>query len=166
MTLQKIITRAADLARPEENWTMRPRVILALQVACSLLQLSRTHWLAKRCESSSIQFQRIAENGQRMVPIEPNKPFLAKRNPPDVDKADSESRARPLVLDLGIVLMEIWCSQTLQQRCAQRTIPKPIAFSDRQHFAIDWAKELPQLACPSLYSYNRAIRTVYRVHDL
>lgn len=160
ITLEKVIERATDPTKPEANWSWKQRMILALRLGCSLLQLNRTHWLATRYTSSSIYFQRIGNGNMKMVPgaappFEADQPFVARFDPPGFDADEPESLAHPLVLDLSIVLMEIWSKTTFGRRCVQRCLQNLSTYHERRQGADEWLSELDPDMAPH---YKRAVK--------
>jgi hypothetical protein len=110
--------------------SMKERLILAVQLAASLLQLYSTPWLSNRWSKRDISFlktaffaNQVSNTGQPQRPVNVSKPFVSQRlvAPTALQQSGPTSTAsprhsNPTLLDLGIILLELYFGQNIEQK--------------------------------------------------
>jgi hypothetical protein len=110
--------------------SMKERLILAVQLAASLLQLYSTLWLSNRWSKRDISFlktalfaNKVSNTGQPQRPVNVSKPFVSQRlvAPTALQQSGPTSTAsprhsNPTLLDLGIILLELYFGQNIEQK--------------------------------------------------
>lgn len=157
ISLEYLIDRASCPTNAEAKWDFQHRITLAFRLSCTVLQLNRTHWLESSCSSSTIFFRRISgsvgSTGQ--LPFEADHPFVTRSDPPGFLEGQPSPWARHVVLDLGIVLMELWKLQTFMTWSMQRQRPLGESFDERFSSAKLWLAEIEPTVLPC---YKQAVR--------
>ena len=139
------------------------RMFLALKLSSNLLQLLQTQWLASPWSSDVISFlvrQHVAaKSGSQEQNVDVSRPFISLV----FDTATSshpQQKVEPKVvlLELGILLLEIWHEMTLETRFA---ITEAVTnYYERQRLATEWFDDMSN-PLPELY--DRAVsRCIFR----
>ena len=131
------------------------RMQLALRLASSLLQLLKTGWL-ERAWSKDVVFFLVQPGEQTQVLL--NRPFV--RSTFDGSRAASHSiEPKVALLELGILLLEIWHKTTLESRFGLEQAPT--AYYDRMARAVEWLDDVDE-PLPDLY--DKAVAHCLRVN--
>ena len=131
------------------------RMLLALRLASSLLQLLQTHWL-DRAWSKDVVFFLVRPGAQTQDFL--NRPFV--RCTFDGMRTASRSiEPKVALLELGILLLEIWHKTTLEARFGLEKAPT--AYYDRMARAVEWLDDVDE-PLPDLY--DKAVAHCLRVN--
>jgi hypothetical protein len=133
------------------------RMLLALRLASSLLQLPRTPWLESPWSKDVVYFvahpvgpataQQSAEMSQTSLQADFQRPFVACTF--NGTQGDPKSvQPKIAMLELGILLLEIWHKTTLERRF--RFEEAPTAYYDRMARAVEWLDDVDE-PLPDLY---------------
>jgi len=147
VTLHVLILKSSSTHDRDQKLPLMSRLRLALTLVSATLQLSSTNWLKKGWSKDSICFLRPADPNAPALPLNPanidiTKPVLCEEfmsSPPNVniDPHDS-SGARSVLLELGIVLLELWNEMTLEQNYAKTNYPVRDDYFSRLSLAQRW----------------------------
>ena len=126
---------------------LKPRMMLALRLASNLLQLCRTPWLQTPWSKENIFFLRrpsVAGNQYDFT-----RPFISLTFNDHISNAQIQ-RIDPKVafLELGILLLEIWNTQTLEMHFPEKQ--NPLEYYQRLALAIEWLDDMSN-PLPELY---------------
>ena len=131
------------------------RMLLALRLASSLLQLLQTSWLDRAWSKDVVFFLT-----RPVAPVEIllNRPFVrctfgGKRT------ASHNIEPKMALLELGILLLEIWHKRTLEARFGLETALT--AYYDRMARAVEWLDDVDE-PLPDLY--DKAVAHCLRVN--
>ena len=138
-----------DLSTPEsvsleealksQLWlTPQYRTQLGMDIAASLLQLQTTHWLQESWTDRAIRFVRHRLGGQTLVDC--SKPFIA-RTFPNIGPLHTDDHVKSDLLELGILLLEIWNLQTFDSWALSSGTELKPGYYARMTPAIQWLAE-------------------------
>ena len=120
------------------------RMLLALRLASSLLQLLQTHWL-EQAWSKDVVFFVVQPGAQAQVSL--NRPFVRCAFG-GTQTASHSVEPKVALLELGILLLEIWHKTPLEVRFGLETAPT--AYYDRMARAVEWLDDVDE-PLPDLY---------------
>ncbi|KAK2607024.1 hypothetical protein N8I77_005733 [Diaporthe amygdali] len=99
---------------------LKPRMQLSLRLASSLLQLLHTQWIAQTWSKNMVFFLVPGKPTGliRQAQVDLNRPFIACKFSGSADGQQNRSFLDPksALLELGILLLEIWHGMTLEAR--------------------------------------------------
>ena len=131
------------------------RMLLAVRLASSLLQLLATSWLDHAWSKDAVFFL-IQPGTQAQILL--NRPFV--RCTFGGMRTTSQSiEPKVALLELGILLLEIWYKTTLEMRFRLGTAPT--AYYDRMARAVEWLDDVNE-PLPDLY--DKAVAHCLRVN--
>ncbi|CAF9908296.1 hypothetical protein IMSHALPRED_006633 [Imshaugia aleurites] len=131
------------------------RMLLALRLASSLLQLLQTRWL-DHAWSKDVVFFLVRPGPQAQVFL--NRPFV-RCTFGSMRTASCSIEPKVALLELGILLLEIWHKTTLEARFGLETAPT--AYYDRMARAVEWLDDVDE-PLPDLY--DKAVAHCLRVN--
>ena len=131
------------------------RMLLALRLASSLLQLLQTRWL-DHAWSKDVVFFLVRPGAQAQVFL--NRPFV-RCNFGGMRTASHSIEPKVALLELGILLLEIWHKTTLEARFGLDIAPT--AYYDRMARAVEWLDDVDE-PLPDLY--DKAVAHCLRVN--
>ena len=131
------------------------RMLLALRLSSSLLQLLQTHWL-EHAWSKDVVFFHVKAGGTGQVLL--NRPFV-RCTFGGIQKASSCIEPKVALLELGVLLLEIWHKTTLEARFGLNEAPT--AFYERMARAVEWLDDVDE-PLPDLY--DKAVAHCLRVN--
>ena len=135
-----------------ENFPLKPRMMLALELASNLLQLSRTPWLQTPWSKDQIFFlRRPSAAGHR---YEFTRPFISFTFNSNLAGTQTQQHIEPKVafLELGILLLEIWNTETLETHFPEQQTP--IKYYQRLALATKWLDDINN---PPPELYDKAV---------
>lgn len=141
-------------ARGLSSWATK--VNLALLVASNFLQLLETPWIRRKLCSSAVSFLQDTPDQ-----LDLSRPFLCCPFGPAVAATSCDARlpVSDALVELGIMLLEIWHATTLRQKFGLDAEP---AGRERQMKALDWYEEvdtqLPGRYCQAIFHCISGIR--------
>lgn len=130
------------------------RMLLALRLASNLLQLLQTGWLQDTLSKDLVHFQLKPAVDNKQVKLDLDRPFVSLMVDHSTEKSTRPGSVEPKValLELGILLLEIWHESTLESRFELLEVPK--GYYLRLAMAVEWLDDtdnpLPEL-------YDRAV---------
>lgn len=131
------------------------RMLLALRLASNLLQLLQTSWL-ERAWSKDVVFFLVRPGAQAQVFL--NRPFV-QCTFGGVQTASRSIEPKVALLELGILLLEIWHKTTLEARFGLEKAPT--VYYDRMARAVEWLDDVDE-PLPDLY--DKAVAHCLRVN--
>ena len=146
-TLQKIFLDRHNQNSPSLPLPWKWRMVLALKVASSFLQFIRTPWVQPSWSASSIHIPYIAGSHE----LDLSRPFLSaefsRNSPPPINR---QAQVKEDLLELGILLLEIWHENNLENQFAQQLSTSNVPFM-RRACAVQWLEDLQTNPLPDLY---------------
>lgn len=143
--LKDLFARSTNNTRWGSSLSWKSKITLALTVASNFLQLLRTPWSAPKLSAEKISFLQ-----DRSSEVDVNRPFLSQSFVPSLTSHDLSGTSFLLyeaVLELGIMLLEIWYEKTLRESFALAYEP---SLRQRQALALEWYDEA-SVALPDHY---------------
>jgi hypothetical protein len=154
ITLKDLLSRSPDPRRgPLLAWKFR--MMLALNLASNLLQLLQTRWLQSAWSKEAVHF--ILQPLTQQADI--SQPFVSHSFNPGIKISQPGREAEPkeALLELGIMLLEIWHETTLESRFPL-TDPL-VGHYMRLSLALEW---LDDIANPLPDLYDKAVNHCVR----
>ena len=149
----KILLRDLLAPKSASRFPIRSGMILALRLASNLLQLSCTEWLRTSWSKDTIYFLRQPGTMVGTISVDFSRPFvsLAFTNTGPSTKENTPIQPiepKPALLELGILLLEIWHSKSLE---AQYSLQQgPVEYYERLALASKWLDDMTD-PLPELY---------------
>ncbi|CAN9280599.1 unnamed protein product [Alternaria alternata] len=142
ITLKELLSDA-DLARRVPPIPLKLRMLLALKLASNLLQLLQTQWLHTGWSKELISFPVRTVQNPKTPDIDFTRPYVSSifehaklaANP----AISSNVEPKVVMLELGIVLLEIWHEKTLEMQFSLQDTP--VKFHERLALALEWISE-------------------------
>ena len=150
LTLEEVLcnTRAPAVIMP--NWTVNQRVALAFNIASSVIQLHSTPWLSDHWTKKSICFIRKGSMTQSQQRQTAPQPFITHKFTADSRRQNmtncTNRTAKRSILELGILLLEVWHAKTLETHIAESSLPLnacSASFGTRYEAARHWLDDDP-----------------------
>lgn len=145
--------------------SLRDRMFLALNLASNLLQLHDTEWLGSSWSKDAVHFVNSLpnSNNSRVTPggfaaevpsVDTRNPLVSLlfQNPDPYHPREVRTNAKAALLELGILLLELWHETTLEARLSQT--PPTTDYFGRLRVAWEWLEDISN---PPPDSYNAAI---------
>ncbi|KAL8801036.1 MAG: hypothetical protein Q9182_004728 [Xanthomendoza sp. 2 TL-2023] len=147
LTLDYIIRKAHGSRDFSTIWSWKQRILLAYRLASSLLQFHSTPWLGGSWKRQSICFcHRIvvhtSASNKELLQFDAESPFIIHdftRNPMPLTAAQPTAKAS--LLDLGILLLEIWHLTPFEVYAAQEGLHVDSTYGARYEIASRWLNE-------------------------
>ncbi|KAL9615829.1 MAG: hypothetical protein Q9160_009227 [Pyrenula sp. 1 TL-2023] len=122
--------------RGAKTLSWAPKILLALNVATSFLQLLRTPWSLPRLSTETISFLQSSNSnpdvGKPLLSQHFNQSSLSQHLP------DTGPQRHEAVLEVGIMLLEIWDQTPLEQKFSLAFKP---SYNQKQALAMEWYDE-------------------------
>ena len=134
------------------------RMLLALRLASSLLQLLQTHWLEHAWSKDAVFF--LVHPGSAPAQVLINRPFVQCAFGAMRTVSSTSIEPKVALLELGILLLEIWHKKTLEARFCLEEAP-PTAYYERMARAVEWLDDVDE-PLPDLY--DKAVAHCLRVN--
>ncbi|KAG8161123.1 hypothetical protein KVR01_009387 [Diaporthe batatas] len=149
------LTQILNTASANLPW--KPRLQLSLRLASSLLQLLQTPWLTRAWHKDAVFFLASdpapgpgpTSGAKRPAPVDLSRPFVvcnfSGASSPQGGPSETETRAA--LLELGIILLEIWHGMTLEAHFGldeskpesdKQSQPQPTKYFERLAQALEW----------------------------
>jgi hypothetical protein len=145
-TLQKIFQDRHNQNSPSSPLPWKWRMVLALKIASSFLQFIRTPWVQPSWSARNIHIPSTAGSHE----LDLRRPFLSadfSRN--SSQPVNRQSQVKEDLLELGILLLEIWHENNLETQFAQQLSTSNVSFMTHA-CALQWLHDL-QNPLPDLY---------------
>lgn len=129
LTVEAIIRSAYDSKENPIRWSWNHRILLAYRLASCLLQFQSTPWLDGSWRKQSIFFPKSAvadRSGKDSWHFDADSPFIIHdfQSSP-IPVLAGQTNAKASLLDLGILLLEIWHLTPFE------------AYADQEHLSLD-----------------------------
>ncbi|KAJ5739887.1 hypothetical protein N7533_012671 [Penicillium manginii] len=132
LTLRDVLLSMQDTKTITPQWTMNQRMALSFNIASSILQLHSTPWLKSPLISSSIRFMPNSLNFKNAP-----RPFILSAFPIQNEPA-SPCTAKTSLLELGILLLEIWHIKTIDSYACEKSLQDSNCYGHRYEVARHW----------------------------
>ena len=145
ITLDSIIREAHDSRERSKKWNWNQRMLLVYRLASSLLQFHSTPWLGGSWNKQLICFPRIQPPGTSdgtALRFDAESPFIAHdfRASP-ISPVRNPSNARFSLLELGILLLEIWHLTPFEAYAAEERLHLDDTYGVRYEVAQRWLND-------------------------
>ena len=155
VTLERLLVGSS-----QRRLSLKDRMTLAVNLASSLLQLQNTSWLGPCWTKQFIHFatentpstsQSHCSGPKLRVSAETGRPFVLSTfaNPRHIQQLQTGSNARSALLELGILLLELWHETTFEARFTNTAIPSD--YFARFRLAWEWLEDVHNPP-PDLYN--------------
>ncbi|KAM0804394.1 hypothetical protein BDR22DRAFT_960035 [Usnea florida] len=171
-SLASLLTASSTTSDRSHKLPLKPRLLLALTLASTLIQLNATPWLGKIWSKHSICFSTQPSNHPTLDqhPLNPSqidltRPFLTQsfNNEPTALPLSNAPITHPtdprqMILELGIMLLEIWHETSLESYSSSINQVLKDSYYDRLSLAQRWLDETEE-SIPPVY-FHVALRCV------
>ena len=145
MRLREVLSSKASIP-------LKFRSFLAIRLSSNLLQLSQTPWLEDGPFEDSILFPATSVISDGNSNLNYDHPLVSVKFTPKGTRnrslAGAHPNAKKIILELGIILLELWHEQTLEDKFSQG---KPLkGYFTRREFASRWIDDMTN-PLPPLY---------------
>ncbi|EAW21203.1 uncharacterized protein NFIA_063640 [Aspergillus fischeri NRRL 181] len=144
MSLEQILGK---MEQPNESsaiirWTLNQRMALSFNIASSIMQLNSTPWLCFPLTCKSLYFTRrvelLSQRGTAQYADIPQ-PFIRQIFFSGVkDSARCACNPRGSMLELGIILLELWHAKTFETYAVESGLRIDHSFGSRYDVAVQW----------------------------
>jgi hypothetical protein len=143
VTLERMLINSSQLM-----FSLKDRMMLAANLASSLLQLQNTTWLGTCWTKSSVYFAEATaiQNQPRGLgirgSIDTSRPFVLNTFPNSghVQQIQPHNDAKSALLELGIILLELWHETTFEARFPM--VSTGIDYFTRFRLALEWLDDV------------------------
>ena len=145
----KVVLGALLASNATTRFPIRSGMILALRLASNLLQLSCTAWLRTTWSKDTIYF--LCQGVGPAACVNFNRPYVLlnfDRSKSGTNLSQPSDDLKEALLDLGILLLEIWHSQTLETHFSRQQSPGE--YYERLALASKWLDDMND-PLPELY---------------
>ncbi|PYI34513.1 hypothetical protein BP00DRAFT_465516 [Aspergillus indologenus CBS 114.80] len=142
ITLKDMLSQMQQQGSPMPRLTVYQKLALSLRIASSILQLHSTPWLEAPLTSSSIRFMCDAVSFVHIP-----QPFIVRRLADQSHVAPSCS-AKSSLLELGIILLEIWHVKSFDQYASEAGEGKHDTYGARYEIAKHWLDSGDEIMLP------------------
>lgn len=132
LTLRDVLFMMQDSKSTTPKWTINQRMALSFNITSSIMQLHSTPWLASPLTSSSIGFM---SDSLKFANIP--QPFIATAFPTQ-NRTTSPCTAKASLLELGIMLLEIWHIKSIDYYASEMNLPMNDSYGTRYEIARKW----------------------------
>ena len=164
--LESLIRKASTASERLQKLPLKARLQLALTLASNTVQLSSTQWLRHTWSKKSVCFMTSPTTGGHQPPVDLTRPVLCE-DFPEVPVALTGSTtqtpgARSMLLELGIILLELWNETTLELYYASTKFTVRDDYFTRLSLAQRWLEESENYMLPAYHdAVARCIRTQF-----
>lgn len=139
INLEALLSTSTPSMGPSKRMPIRSRVLLALNLASTLLQLKATPWLATLWSKSTVCC--FAPNDiLDFSQIDLTRPLISVKFGSGIQITDRKEfpEARRAILELGIMLLELWHETTFEAHCDGLGVTVGNDYLDRARWAQQW----------------------------
>lgn len=139
ISLEALLSTSAQAISPSQKMPFHSRLLLALNLASTLLQLNATPWLATLWSKSTVCFL-VPSPLPMYSQIDLTRPLISIKfdsGPRTVDRKKFPE-ARRVILELGIMLLELWHHTTFELHCAASGVTVGDDYFERVTWAQKW----------------------------
>lgn len=139
INLEALLSTSTQSTGPSTRMPIRSRLLLALNLASTLLQLKATPWLATLWSKSTVCcFAPSAISDYSQIDL--TRPVISVKFGGGVQITDHKEfpEARRAILELGIMLLELWHETTFEAHCDGLGVTVSNNYFDRARWAQEW----------------------------
>ena len=164
--LESLIRKASAATERSQKLPLKGRLHLALTLASNTLQLSSTQWLRHTWSKKSVCFMTTPTAVGSQPSVDLTRPVLCEdfpESPTTVSGSTAPSPgARSMLLELGIILLELWNETTLELHHAATAFTVRDDYFTRLSLAQRWLEESEDHMLPAYYdAAARCVRTQF-----
>lgn len=139
INLEALLSKSTQSTGPSNPLPIRSRLNLALNLASTLLQLKATPWLATLWSKSTVCCF-TPKNLSDYSQIDLTRPLISVKFGSGVQITDRQKfpEARRAILELGIMLLELWYGTTFEAHCNALGVTVSNNYYDRARWAQEW----------------------------
>ena len=144
LTLASIIQMAHGSKDRSRKWSWNQRILLAYRLATSLLQFHSTPWLGGSWKKQHIYFSCTESSGTaRALHFDADSPFITHDfcTIPMPRATGMATNAKASLLDLGILLLEIWHITPFEAYAAEEGLQLNETYGVRYEAAQKWLND-------------------------
>lgn len=139
INLEALLSKSTQPTGPSKRMPIRSRLLLALNLASTLLQLKATPWLATLWSKSTVCcFAPSALSDYSQIDL--TRPLISVKFGSGVQITERKEfpEARRAILELGIMLLELWHETTFEAHCDALGVTVSHNYFDRARWAQEW----------------------------
>ena len=175
-SLASLLTASSSTSDRSDKLPLKPRLLLALTLASTLIQLNATPWLGSIWSKHSIYFstQPSKDPALDQHPLHPSRidltrPFLTlsfKNEPTALPPSNAPTAyptdPRQMILELGIMLLEIWHENSLESYSSAINQVIKDSYYERLSLAQRWLDETQEFMFPAYFDVvTRCVRCCF-----
>lgn len=142
VTLKDLLRKSSHQTPQSRPWNLMQRMKLSLNLASSLLQLCSTPWAWRKFTNEGICFLQESTQTAAASNIEADQPFITHIFRPGASAALArEQSIKDHLLDLGIVLLEIWLETLFESWAATAGVAVNSSYGARYSSAKKWLSD-------------------------
>ena len=139
ISLEALLSASNQAVDLSKRLPIHSRLLLALNLASTLLQLNATPWLASSWSKSTVCFlapSTLSNHSQ----IDLTRPLISVRFDSGAQSTGRKEcpQARQVILELGIMLLELWHETTFEAQCAAFNVTVGDEYFERVKWAQKW----------------------------
>ncbi|KAL8974342.1 MAG: hypothetical protein Q9197_001414 [Variospora fuerteventurae] len=136
LTLETIIQKAYDSRSIAIRWSVNQRMLLAYRLSSLLPQFHSSPWLGGSLRKDSICF---SGTEAETLSFNAHSPFIAHNfHATGISQATAHSSVKACLLDLGILLLEIWHITPFEEYIAREGLQVNNTYGSRYEVARQW----------------------------
>lgn len=152
VNLEALLSKSTQSGGPSARMPIRSRLILALNLASTLLQLKATPWLATLWSKTTVCCfapSTLSDYSQ----IDLTRPSISVKFGSGVQITDRQKfpEARRAILELGIMLLELWHETTFEAHYDALGVTISNDYFDRARWAQEWLETSSDLLLPDYH---------------
>ncbi|PIG89847.1 hypothetical protein AARAC_005881 [Aspergillus arachidicola] len=132
ITLKDALFSMQDPKSTAPEWTINQQMALSFNITSSMMQLHSTPWLAFPLTSSSVRF-----TPESMKLKGTPQPFIVSAFPIP-NQATTPYTTKASMLELGIMLLEIWHLRSIDSYASERALEMNNSYGTRYEIARNW----------------------------
>ena len=139
INLEALLSKSTQPTDPSKRMPIRSRLLLALNLASTLLQLKATPWLATLWSKTTVCcFAPSALSDYSQIDL--TRPLISVKFSSGARITDRKQfpEARRAILELGIMLLELWHETTFEAHCDGLGVTVGNSYLDRARWAQEW----------------------------
>ncbi|KAK1244187.1 hypothetical protein MKX08_002325 [Trichoderma sp. CBMAI-0020] len=136
ITLNKVLSESHN--RRGMKLPLRSSMLLASKIASSLLQFSQTRWSGQTWSKDSIYFILHPTSEGTAPLVDFSRAFVYAKIEDSEDDGANSAEPRSILLELGILLLEIWHQTSLEDQFPDKTADISRGYFSRLSLAAQW----------------------------
>lgn len=152
INLETLLSTSTQPVDQSKRMPLLSRLRLALNLSSTLLQLKATPWLATLWSKSTVCYfapSSLSDHSQ----IDLTRPLISVKfgSGPQITDHKEFSEARRVILELGIMLLELWHETTFEAHCNTLRVTAGKDYHDRVKWAQKWLENSSNLLLPDYH---------------